>query len=64
MEGEPVSVEYVDRALDLDPAESDGYSAPPLAKYIAWIKRYPAIIAGQKAAVAREQEEREASYSA
>ena len=64
MEGEPVSVEYVDRALDLDPAESDGYSAPPLAKCIAWIKRYPAIIAGQKAAVAREQEEREASYSA
>ena len=64
MEGEPVGVECVDRAADLDPAESDGYSAPPLAKCIAWVKRYPAIIAGQKAAVAREKEEREASYSA
>jgi hypothetical protein len=64
MEGEPVGVEYVDRAADLDPAESGGYSAPPLAKCIAWVKRYPAIIAGQKAAVAREKEEREASYSA
>jgi hypothetical protein len=60
MEGEPVGVEYVDRAADLDPADSDGYSAPPLAKCLAWVRRYSAIVAGQKAAVAREKEEREA----
>jgi hypothetical protein len=61
-EGEPIAVEYVGRAADLGPADSDGYFALPLQKCLAWVKKYPAIAESQKAAVAREKEEREASY--
>jgi hypothetical protein len=61
-EGEPIAVEYVGRAADLSPAESDGYLDLPRGKCVGWAKRYPAIAESQKAAVARETEEREATY--
>jgi hypothetical protein len=60
MECEPIAVEVVTRGADVDPALSDGYSALSLAKSLTWVKRYPAIVAGQKAADEREKAEREA----
>jgi len=59
--GEPIAVEYVGRAADLDPADSDGYGALPLANCLVWVRRYRSITASQKKAVALENEEREAS---
>jgi hypothetical protein len=59
LEGEPIAVEVVARGADVDPALSDGYSALSLAKSLTWVKRYPAIVAGQKAADEREKAERE-----
>lgn len=50
MEGEPIAVEVVTGGADLGPGVSDEYCALSLAKYLAWIERYPAIAAGQKAA--------------
>jgi hypothetical protein len=61
-EGEPIAVEYVGRAADLGRAESDGYVDMPLGKCLGWAKRYPRIVESQRAAVAREKEEREATY--
>jgi hypothetical protein len=60
-EGEPIGVEYVGRAADLGPAESDGYVDFPLEKCLGWAKRYPRIAESQRVTVARE-EEREATY--
>jgi hypothetical protein len=60
MEGEPIAVEFVPRGADLGPGVSDGYSALSLAKSLVWVKRYPVIAAGQKAADEREKAEREA----
>jgi hypothetical protein len=59
-EGEPIAVEVITRAADLDPVLADGYSALSYAKSLTWATCYPAIATSQKAVVARENEEREA----
>ena len=60
MEGEPIGVEVLTRGADVYPGVSDGYSTVSLAKSRAWVKQYPAIVAGQKAVDEREKKEREA----
>jgi hypothetical protein len=59
-EREPIAVEYMPRAADLDPGVSEGYVAEALPTSIAWAAQHPIRVAKQKAFVAREKKKREA----
>ena len=58
-EREPIAVEYMPRAVDLDPGVSGGYVAEALPTSIAWAAQHPTRVAKQKAFVARERAKRE-----